>query len=183
MSTKKTFAESVVDVLVKSDHLDAQKAGSLKKVLAGYGDNSLAIDFLIEEGLATRAHILSALSEMYQLPFFDAEGYFFDHTLVQQVPKDVLLRNAMIPLYVDENEVLSVVAAQPDDSNLEPILSKYVSYPVQFLVGIGSDITDAVKEFYDTSVAQVDGDEDLKSEHRLYDEFEEIITEDEPESD
>ena len=74
-------------------------------------------------------------------------------------PKDMLLRNAIIPLEVDENMMI-MVASEPDDPELLFEIGEYVSYDIQFYVGLGRDICDAVKEFYDKSDTEDTEDED-----------------------
>ena len=82
----------------------------------------------------------------------------------------MLLQNVIIPLEVDEN-IMVVVTSRPDNPDLLPEIGKYVSYDIQFYVGIGHDICDAVKEFYDMSETEVDDDEDIHEEHLIMGEF------------
>lgn len=124
------------------------------------------IDLLLSDGLITRRDVLIALSDTYQVPWFDVTGYFFDHQLIHLFPKGFLLRNAIIPLMIDEDELI-VVAAQPSD-DLLPLFGDYVSWDIQFQVGIRRHIEDAVKEFYDESIANdIPEDQDLEQERRL----------------
>lgn len=125
------------------------------------------VDFLLSEGLVTRRDILTALSETFQVPWFDVTGYFFDHQLVHLFPKDFLLRNGMIPLMLDEDELI-IVAANPADPELLPAFGQYVSWDIQFQVGIRRHIEDAVKEFYDESITyDIPADLDLEEERRV----------------
>jgi len=124
------------------------------------------IDLVLSDGLITRRDVLIALSDTYQVPWFDVTGYFFDHQLVHLFPKGFLLRNGIIPLMIDEDELI-VVAAQPSD-DLLPLFGDYVSWDIQFQVGIRRHIEDAIKEFYDESIANdIQEDQDLEQERRL----------------
>lgn len=120
-------------------------------------------DFLLEEGLMSKENILKALSELYQVPAVDVTGYFFESFLLRKFPKDVLHRNAFIPMQVDEN-IMAVVASEPDDPRLLPIIGRNVSYDIQFRVGIRRDITDAISEYYDTADTEIQEDVDLRQE-------------------
>jgi hypothetical protein len=93
-------------------------------------------------------------------------GHFFELHLLHQFPKDVMLRTGFIPLEVDEN-MLVVVASEPDNPELLNIIGEYVSYDVQINAGISLDITDAIKEYYEKSITEVDEDLDLREERRL----------------
>ena len=77
-----------------------------------------------------------------------------------------MLRNAFIPLEVDEN-ILIVIASEPDNGELLNIIGEFVSYDVRIDVGIRLDITDAISEYYEKSLTEVDEDLDLREERRL----------------
>lgn len=126
-------------------------------------------DFLLEEGIVTKDELLDALSASYKVPSFDVDGEFFDHNLVRMFPKDIMLRSHFIP-WMHDGDVLVVVAADPTNPLLPEVVGRFVSYDVTFVVGLARDIEDAVKEFYDESVAAPTWDMDT---------FEEEFTEEE----
>ena len=101
-------------------------------------------EFLIEEGVVQEEALLNALSFYFQVPFFDTRGYFFDMQLLHEFPKGVLLRHAMIPLEVIDESILIMVCTRPDNQDLLPIIGDYVSYDVQFRVGLYLHICDAI---------------------------------------
>ncbi|MGB8468036.1 MAG: hypothetical protein WCE21_03440 [Candidatus Babeliales bacterium] len=160
----KTLVDGLVAQFVHHKIWDTHKATSIKQLFHDRSQNSF-ITFLLEEGLAERPTILTILSSYYQVPAMDVVGYFFDHELLLKFPKEVLLQNQIIPLEVDTN-ILMVIAARPDDQELLPLLGTYVSYDIQCMVGIGADIEEAIKEFYDESIETVPEDIDLKQEYR-----------------
>lgn len=165
MADKQTFVTGFLKVMVQMDIMREDEARGAEQ---GFRESEKEIftDFLMEEGLVDREDILRALSQYYQVPSFDVIGYFFETQLLHKFPKDVMLRAAFIPLEVDEN-MLIVVASEPDDADLLSIIGDNVSYDVQFRVGIRGDITDAIKEFYEKSLTEIDEDEDLREERRL----------------
>ncbi len=116
-------------------------------------------EYLLSEGIVDEENLLKALSEYYQLPFFDVVGYFFRTDYLHMFPKDMLLRNEIIPLEVDGN-IMVMVASRPDNPELLFDIGKYVSYDIQFYVGVGRNIGGAVEEFYDKSDTEDAADED-----------------------
>ncbi|MDP3889141.1 MAG: hypothetical protein Q8Q25_01200 [bacterium] len=164
MKKRETFVQAITDILVKHKVITLQEGNSLQK---GFKESSQEIfdDFLLEEGLVDDINILRALAEHYQVPAFDVVGYFFDYNQLHKFPKDFLLRNAIIPLEVDEN-IMIIVASEPDNPELLARIGEYVSYDIQFRVGLKRDICDAVKEFYDKAPTEVEHDEDIKEELR-----------------
>src|SRR5690349_13243028 len=147
MKRSETFVEAFTKILSEQNAIKPDEASALKKAFFNRSQEAFD-DFLLEEGLVSRTAILNALSQYYDVPAFDVIGYFFDHLLLIEFPKDFLLRNQMIPLERDEN-ILFMIASNPNNPELLAEIGKYVSYDIQFLVGIAGDITDAVKEFYD----------------------------------
>lgn len=152
MKKGEAFVLKITTILVEQKIVSENEAKTLRNLFArseqDYFDN-----FLIEEGLINDSDLLNALAQYYQVPFFDVVSHFFDRHNLIKFPKDVLLRNAMIPLEDDEN-TLVMVASNPEDSNLLMEIGQYVSYDVQFRVGLRRDICDAVKEFYDEALTE-----------------------------
>ena len=142
------------------------------KLLASYheSDADQLNDFLLSEGILDQESLLEALSEYYQVPSFDVVGYFFENHLLRMFPKSMMLKNEIIPLQVDENMMI-MVAAKPNNPDLLFEIGENVSYDIRFHVGVGRDICDAVKEFYDKADTEDDPNEDIREEHLLVSEF------------
>lgn len=161
----KTFVEKLTDIFVAQAMASEKEASALRRSFKESGKEQF-VDFLIEEGLMQPLQILEALSIYYEVPFVDVTDTFFETHLLRMFPKDFLLQHAAIPLEVDQNTMF-VIVSEPDEDGLESALREFVSYDIEFYVGIRLDICDAIKEFYDESVTEVDEDEDLRVEHEL----------------
>lgn len=162
MEKRESFAHALCSIFEKKRLMSYEESHALQKAFKESSKEAFD-DFLLEEGLMAKEHILKALADYYQVPAVDVTGYFFDHFLLHLFPKDVLHRNAIIPMVLDQN-ILSVVASEPDDPRLLPIIGRIVPYDIQFRVGIRRDITDAVSEYYDKSVTDARVDVELRSE-------------------
>ena len=171
------FEVGFLRVLVELKYLEAEDA---VKLLAAYNESDIDQfdDFLLSEGIVEQEHLLEALSQYFQVPSFDALGYFFETHLLRMFPKDMLLRNEIIPLQVDTN-IMIVIAANPANPDLLFEIGENVSYDIRFHVGIARDICDAVKEFYDKSDVEDPVDEDIRQEHLLVNDFLQLEDEDE----
>lgn len=162
MEKRQTFAPALAEILVKYNIVTPEEGAALQKAFRDSSKEAFD-DFLLEEGLVDPENLLKALAEHYQVPSFDVVGYFFEHYLLHMFPKGFLLRNALIPLEVDEN-IMVVIASEPDDSELLAKIGEHVSYDIRFRVGLRRDICDAVKEFYDKAPTEVNEDEDVRVE-------------------
>lgn len=160
-----SFVEGLTSILQKRKVVDTREAQSLKNLFKGTTKPNFD-DFLLDEGLVEKDDLLNALAEYYQVPPFDVVGYFFDHAIVRMFPKEFLLSNELIPVERDEN-VLIVVASNPADPELLPRIGKYVSYDIQFCVGIRQDICDAIEEFFERSLTDVEYEKDLEGDREV----------------
>jgi hypothetical protein len=162
MEKRETFAQALTEILVKHNVVNEAEGRALQRAFKN-SEKETFDDFLLEEGLVEEAPLLRALGEYYQIPPVDVTGYFFDTELLRNFPKDVMLRNKIIPLEIDE-DVMVVVASDPDNPDLLSIMGAYTSEDIQFRVGLARDIADAVKEFYDKSPTDLLDDQDLVDE-------------------
>jgi len=165
MEKKEDFTQGLAEVLVKNKIVASDEAVSMQEMFKDSTKEAFD-DFLLEEGMVDSSDLLRALSVYFQVPSFDVVGYFFDHNLITKFPKGFLLRSGIIPLEVDQN-MLIVVASNPDESGLESSIRDYVSYDANLMVGLNRDICDAVKEFYDLSPSDVEDDVDLREERQM----------------
>lgn len=161
----KEFIQKLTDIFTRQNVITPQEAAVMHKAFAD-ADSDDFVEFLIDEGLMDTTRMLTALGVYYQVPSFDVEGYFFEHNVLHEFPKEFLLRYGIIPLERDENMMI-VIASEPDDDELLPAIGNHVSYDIRFLVGIRRHICDAVKEFYDRAITEVQADEDRREEHAL----------------
>jgi hypothetical protein len=158
MNQQDHFVTDFLEILVSHNVISAHESRAIANNFASSDHDSFII-FLRQEGLVDPDKLLEALSTYYQVPAFDVVGQFFDHELVRQFPKGFLLRNGIIPLECDEN-ILIMVTHDPNDQDILAKIGEHVSYDIQFRVGFKDDICDAIKEFYDISLTEVNEDED-----------------------
>ncbi len=151
-----SFQHRICEVLVKNKVITEQEARDLQRDFKGRSKETFD-EFLLSEGFVTRDEILAALAEYYEVPAFNVMGYMFDHNLLLQFPQDFLLRHGIIPLERDEN-MLAIVASDPQNADLLPELAEFVSDDIRFYVGLREDIIDAVMEFYEESPFNFDDD-------------------------
>ncbi|MDR3647061.1 MAG: hypothetical protein P4L22_05980 [Candidatus Babeliales bacterium] len=149
MKEKISFVDKLSDILVKMKIVSSAEAKAMKKDFENRSKESFD-NFLLSEDLVSKEDLLLALSECYQLPGFDVIGYFFDHDLLLNFPKEFLLENGIIPVELD-GEMLLLVASDPTLPGLREKIAEYSSYEAEFNIGLKQDILDSIQEYYDES--------------------------------
>ena len=157
-----SFVKELTHILLKNKVFTDKEAFNLQKLFAESSEENFD-DFLLEEGMVNKKDLLQALSQLYRIQAVDVEGYFFQTFLLHKFPKDILHRYAFIPMDVDD-DIMTVVASEPDDPRLLPLIGEYVSYDIEFRVGLRLDITDAITEYYDRAITEVPQDIDSRVE-------------------
>ncbi len=165
MTKSKTFVHHLCDSLRLHGAITAEQHKSMVEEFSDQARLDFE-NFLVTEGLVSRAKLLESLSYVYKVPSFDTVGYFFDHYLVTRFDKEFLGRKNIIPLSVDDDAVLIMIAAVPDDPTLAEEIMTYVSWEPTFMVGMYQDIQDAIDEYYDESLTIYPPDEELPDEER-----------------
>ena len=152
MNKLASFAKELTHILLKNKVVSDKEAFNLQKLFKESSKENFD-DFLLEAGVVSKEDLLKALGQLYKVPAVDVDGYFFQTFLLHKFPKDILHRHAFIPMEADD-DIMSVVASEPDDPRLLPLIGGFVSYDIVFRVGIRLDITDAISEFYDKAVTE-----------------------------
>ncbi len=155
--------ERLVCALEKRDVLEPQDLEALCQEFEEHEALS-AQDFLLEEGIVEKEDLLAALEEVFGVKAIDVVGTMFDHTLIRAFPKDVLLRNNVIP-YLQDGLVLIVVAGNPEQEGLEEVLREHVSNDIEFFVGIPQHIDMMTKDFYQDELFHVDFENTIAQAH------------------
>jgi len=174
MNQEQILIEGVSNALVQEGVLSREDALALQKAFSETEVERFE-EFLLAEDVVEKQDLLNALQHFYQLDAIDVVGMLFDHDMLRKFPLDVMVRVGFIP-YQQDGDVLEVIAARPQDSELLDIIGSYVSYDIVFSVGLYRDICDAAKEFYDESVAVVHEDD---IEEAAEEEAQEVVQEEE----
>ncbi len=152
MARGQTFVEGLSKILVSNKVITQERAQGF---INAFKESSQVQfdDFLLEEGLVSKTDLLQGLSDYYKVPFLDTRGYFFDRHHVTKFEQDFLVRNGIIPAEVDEN-IMIVVANDPHKEGLEESIREFVSYDIEFWVGLRQPIIDSIREYYELAITE-----------------------------
>jgi hypothetical protein len=172
--TKAHFVSRVAQSFVKLKVMSAVEAESFEKEFSGRTSDRVD-EFLLDEGIVDRETFLKVLQSVYGVSSYDVRGYFFNHQILMLFPKDFLENKAIIPLDI-EDDILTVVASNPEDDEILSVIGNYVPYSVNVMVGIKRDILEAIEEYYDEDVVTSDiEDEESEETDELSEDESDII--------
>lgn len=146
------FVDDIIEILVQQGVIKINEAAAIIKAFQDSHEYEFDA-FLVDAAIVTPDQLLVALAKYYKVPSFDVVGHFFESSLLHKFPKQFLLYYGIIPLEDDEN-TLVLVASNPHNNDLLLEIGQYVSYDIQFRVGLYQDIVDAIKEFYDAALTE-----------------------------
>jgi len=163
----KAYAQALGEILCKLGVIQKKDVQALVRDFKGTEQSQLNY-FLLDEGLVTKEELLRALSDYYQVPYFDVRGFQFNHDLLGLFPPDFLLRNAIIPIEFDGN-ILTVVTGHPEQPGLRDKIRKYTKHHIEFRVGIVRDILDEARAYYENPPSDLGIEEEEEDEESTED--------------
>ena len=150
----KKYAAALGDILLQQGVLKAEDVQALKKDFTA-GDPAQLNYFLLDEGLVSKEELLKALSQYYEVPYFDVRGYQFNHDLLSLFPQDLLVRNAIIPIEFD-GAIITMVVGNPHDQELREKIQQFLpQHILEFRVGIVRDIVDEARAYYESPPEEI----------------------------
>lgn len=173
MARSESFTTGLINILVRNEVIKAEEAEGLQKEF-GKSDQVQFDDFLLGEGIVPKDDLLTALADYYQVPFLDPRGYFFDHNLLVKFPQDFLVRNGIIPMEVDEN-IMIMLANDPRKEGLEEAIRNFVSYDIEFWVGMRQPIIDSIREYYQLAITEEPQDITVHDQEEEFEAEEDIV--------
>ena len=116
---------------------------------------------LVDLGSLAERDLIATLSEQHQAPLLTAEEYPAVSVEIDKLSGKFLKQFKVLPLDLEGN-LLTVVMADPSDSDTLESLRLFTGHRIKVRLGLESDITEALERLYGDSsggVAHVEGDE------------------------
>lgn len=142
----KTDRKRLGDLLIESGLLSEDQ---LKSALSGKRVDQKLGDALLEKGYITEQQLIEVLELQLGIPQISLFRYPFDTNLFSLVPKDVALRNTLIPLR-KEGEKLYVAMADPMDFYAIDDLRLTTGFQIQTAIATKDDIIRAINKYYNS---------------------------------
>lgn len=114
--------------------------------------------YLIAQGYVNEEELARCITEQFKFPYLPLDVYLIPTDVINLVPIDIVKKHLIMP--VDKvNDILTVVMADPFDTEAIEELEKSTDCVVLPFVGILSDIIRSIERYYDVVIT----DSDMKS--------------------
>ncbi len=144
------------DLLVRQGFLTNERLQAALKLQAESGASRLLGEVLIEREFCTEEQVLECLAIEFKLPFVRLDAHLFDPKVVELLPREVLEKNLVLPLF-KLRETLTVAVAEPSDIFLLDRLKSIARCEVQLAIASARDIRRALQtNLSDTPVFVID---------------------------
>ena len=144
------------DLLVRQGFLTAERLQAALKMQADSGANKLLGEVLVEREFCTEEQVLECLAIEFKLPFVRLDARLFDPKVVELLPREVLVKHLVLPLF-KLRDTLTVAIAEPSDIFLLDRLKAIARCEVQLAIASARDIRRALQtSLPDTQVFLID---------------------------
>ena len=144
------------DLLVRQGFLTAERLQAALKMQADSGANKLLGEVLVEREFCTEEQVLECLAIEFKLPFVRIDARLFDPKVVELLPREVLVKHLVLPLF-KLRDTLTVAIAEPSDIFLLDRLKAIARCEVQLAIASPRDIRRALQtSLPDTQVFVID---------------------------
>jgi type IV pilus assembly protein PilB len=148
------------DLLVRQGFLTDERLQVALKLQADTGANKLLGEVLVERDFCSEEQVLECLAIEFKLPFVRLEPGMFDPKIVELLPRDVLEKHQVLPLF-KLRDTLTVAVAEPSDIFLLDRLKAIARCEVQLAIASARDIRRALQtSLTDTQLFVIDTERD-----------------------
>lgn len=148
---------TVENILREQGHITRDQAKELVEFADARGlslrDAAVQME-LVDTAAATRAFAMSL-----NLPYLDLEDIYPDDSVLDKVPRSVVKRNSILPLFVDDGTLLVACVHEPT-AELEDEMRLRFGIPMKAVIATPRDVNQAISKYYvpgarDESAAEV----------------------------
>ncbi len=148
------------DLLVRQGFLTAERLQAALKIQSDGGANKLLGEVLVEREFCTEDQVLECLAIEFKLPFVRLDARLFDPKVVELLPREVLVKHLVLPLF-KLRDTLTVAIAEPSDIFLLDRLKAIARCEVQLAIASARDIRRTLQtSLPDTQVFIIDNSAD-----------------------
>jgi len=134
-------------VLIKQGHIDREQAREAEAFAEQRG--LTVCDAFVQMKLVDRDTATRALAEERGLSFVDLEETPPQFTVLDRLPKQVCRRNTILPLFIDQNDnVLLVACADEPTHELEEELRLRYNMPMKRVLATPQSINTGIEQYY-----------------------------------
>ncbi len=119
---------------------------------------------LVQMGLVKDNQILKVLEQVYQLPGIDLATFQVQSAATQLVPKDICVKNGLIPVQKVGATTLVVAFSDPSNMSVRDDLRFITRCKIQAVVATDSSIANAIEKYYGNRVADIGQEVDFQQQ-------------------
>ena len=131
----------------------------LKKALNYVQKNQVKLgDALVQLNIISEDKLLAALRYHFGITAVDLKNVLINGNIIKLVPRDIAKKHRVIPYKIEgtaAKKTLMVVMSNPTDLNAITELEFITGYSIQPVISKDSEITGALKQYYDVVVERI----------------------------
>lgn len=150
-----TTRQRLGNVLVERGYLTVDQLEEALVIQAKSESNKLLGEVLVECEFCTEDQVVEALAVEYEIPYAKLESRLFDCKIVDVLPREVIEKNLVLPLFVIR-DTLTLAVSEPSNQFLIDELHRQTGLSIQVVAATPRDIRRLIQTLPDSKTFVID---------------------------
>lgn len=148
MSKKPLTNQRIGDILIKQGLITPQQLEEVLKMQSA-GNKKRIGEILVELGTISREELFEVLQYIYETEYIDLSNYVIDPEVISLIPEKVALRYKLIPLSINDNELVVAMANPLDVYAIDFVREHTKIKRIKTMLATEDDIISAINSYYE----------------------------------
>jgi type IV pilus assembly protein PilB len=148
MSKKPLTNQRIGDILIEQGLITPQQLEEVLKMQSA-GNKKRIGEILVELGTISREELFEVLQYIYETEYIDLSNYVIDPEVISLIPEKVALRYKLIPLSINDNELVVAMANPLDVYAIDFVRGHTKIKKIKTMLATEDDILSAINSYYE----------------------------------
>jgi type IV pilus assembly protein PilB len=148
MSKKPLTNQRIGDILIEQGLITPQQLEEVLKMQSA-GNKKRIGEILVELGTISREELFEVLQYIYETEYIDLSNYVIDPEVISLIPEKVALRYKLIPLSINDNELVVAMANPLDVYAIDFVRGHTKIKKIKTMLAAEDDILSAINSYYE----------------------------------
>lgn len=148
MSKKPLTNQRIGDILIEQVLITPQQLEEVLKMQSA-GNKKRIGEILVELGTISKEELFEVLQYIYETEYIDLSNYVIDPKVISLIPEKVALRYRLIPLSINDNELVVAMANSLDVYAIDFVRGHTKIKKIKTMLAAEDDILSTINSYYE----------------------------------